>query len=108
MSVGDWIRFMHSGRLVIDEIAYLIPRASWDSTIEAMTVSHGRVRLDDGLERRPQQAQPCAVCGRLTSGCCTVATSSVVFGVTGRSVPVVGEPSVVFNVPPTEAQEEPS
>ena len=40
------------------------------------------------------------------SGCCTVATSSVVFGMTGRSVPVVGEPSVVFNVPPTEAQEE--
>lgn len=50
--VGDWVRFMHNGRLVIDEVAYLVPRASWDSTIEAMTVAHGRVPIAEILERR--------------------------------------------------------
>ena len=54
MRVGDWVRFMHGGRLVIDEIAYLVPRASWDSTIEAMTLRHGRVRIEDVLELRPE------------------------------------------------------
>lgn len=49
---GDWIRFMSGGRLVIDEIAYIVPHASWDSTTEAMTVSHGRVPFVDILERR--------------------------------------------------------
>ena len=54
--IGDWIRFMHGGRLVIDEVAYLVPRASWDSTIEAMTQAHGRVRIDDILETRHAEA----------------------------------------------------
>lgn len=50
--VGDWIRFLHGGHLVIDEVAYLVPRANWDSTIEAMTVANGRVRMEDILEVR--------------------------------------------------------
>jgi hypothetical protein len=52
VKVGDWIRFMHGGRLVIDEVAYLVPRASWDSTLEAMTVANGQVGFDRILERR--------------------------------------------------------
>ena len=52
-AVGDWIRFMYQGHLVIDEIAYLVPRASWDSTIQAVTVAHGQVPLDSVLETRP-------------------------------------------------------
>lgn len=55
VAVGDWIRFMCGGRLVIDEVAYIVPRASWDSTPEAMTVAHGRVRFDDVVELRRGQ-----------------------------------------------------
>ncbi len=60
--VGDWIRFMCGGRLVIDEVAYIVQRASWDSTPELITVAHGRVRYDDVLECRAKQAvsdEPC-------------------------------------------------
>ena len=58
VQVGDWIRFMHLGALVIDEVAYLVPRASWDSTLEAMTVRHGRVRMEDVWERREREREP--------------------------------------------------
>lgn len=57
VAVGDWIRFMHLGRLVVDEVAYLVPRASWDSTTEAMTQAHGRVRVEDIIERRQQAGE---------------------------------------------------
>ena len=52
VAVGDWIRFMHGGKLVIDEVAYLVRRASWDSTQDAMTVSSGQIDMDDILEVR--------------------------------------------------------
>ena len=50
--VGDWIRFMHGGRLVIDEVAYIVPRSPWDSTPEALTVAAGPVPLDRIVEVR--------------------------------------------------------
>ena len=52
VATGDWIRFMHGGRLVIDEVAYLVRRASWDSTLDAMTVSSGAIDMDSILEVR--------------------------------------------------------
>lgn len=56
-AVGDWIRFMSGGRLVIDQIAYIVPRAPWDSTPEAMTLTHGCVRVEDIIERRQQAGE---------------------------------------------------
>jgi hypothetical protein len=50
--VGDWIRFMRGGRLVVDEIAYIVPRGLWNSTPEAMTLNHGQVPFESVLEVR--------------------------------------------------------
>jgi hypothetical protein len=60
-AVGDWIRFMHDGKLVIDEIAYLVPRAAWDSTIEAVTLAHGQVSLDSVRELRRARQEAAAL-----------------------------------------------
>lgn len=51
--VGDWIRFMHGGRLVIAMIAYLRPRSAWDSTVVYVTDTDGTVALESILELRP-------------------------------------------------------
>lgn len=59
VEVGDWVRFMRGGCLVIGSVAYLVPRASWDSTIELMTAEHGQVGLDDVVEcRKPLPPEP--------------------------------------------------
>lgn len=50
--VGDWIRFMYGGRLVIDEIAYVGQRSAFDSTPTYMTTQHGFIAVDSILERR--------------------------------------------------------
>ena len=50
--VGDWIRFMHGGRLVIDEVAYLVPRSPYDSTVEAHTIMSGQVSFEWVVELR--------------------------------------------------------
>ena len=49
--VGDWIRFMHGGRVVIAAVLYLVSRSRWDNTVEAMT-EIGQVSFDSILERR--------------------------------------------------------
>ena len=49
---------MHHGRLVISEVTYIVPRASWDSTTDAMTRDAGRVRFEDILELRRRGETP--------------------------------------------------
>lgn len=49
--VGDWIRFMQGGRVVIAAVLYIVPRSSFDSTREAMT-EIGQVCFDSILEIR--------------------------------------------------------
>lgn len=57
--VGDWICFQHGGRLVIDSVVYFKYRASWDSTLVAVTVGHGVVEVQDVLEvRQPVPPSP--------------------------------------------------
>jgi hypothetical protein len=51
IQVGDWIRFMRGGAVVISAVLYLVPRAPWDSTPEAMT-EIGQVSFKDVLEVR--------------------------------------------------------
>lgn len=53
--VGDWVRFMNNGRLVIDEIAYIVPRSSWDKTPQAVTTQHGTVDFEYIQEMRRQR-----------------------------------------------------
>ena len=52
LAPGDWIRFLHCGCLVVDVVAYVVPRATWDSTPEAITVHHGQVPRDHVIEVR--------------------------------------------------------
>lgn len=41
--VGDWIRYQRDGRLVVGVVAYICPRAPWDSTPIPWTIEHGPV-----------------------------------------------------------------
>ncbi|HEX8030298.1 MAG TPA: hypothetical protein VF491_17610 [Vicinamibacterales bacterium] len=53
VQVGDWIRFMRGGQLVVGTVAYIVPRKrGYDSTPEAMTIEHGQVSYDDIIELR--------------------------------------------------------
>ena len=54
VAVGDWIRFMNDGQLVIDEVAYIVPRSRFDSTPEAMTVAYGQVSFGNIVEMRKE------------------------------------------------------
>lgn len=58
VKVGDWIRFVRGGQLVIDQVAYIVPRGSWDSTPEVMTIHNGRVIMDCVLEVRKPVHSP--------------------------------------------------
>lgn len=49
--VGDWVRFYRGGLLVLGVVEYIVPRAPWDSTPEAVT-SLGQIPFDAVLEVR--------------------------------------------------------
>ena len=51
IKVGDWIRFMYGGRVVIAPVLYLVPKVKFDSTREALT-EFGQVSFDAVLEVR--------------------------------------------------------
>ena len=58
LSVGDWVRFMRNGQLVIDEIVYVRPRGQRHRAYVPrdvyVTCAHGAIEPDDVLELRPR------------------------------------------------------
>jgi hypothetical protein len=52
IEIGDWIRYQHGGQLVVGVVAYIAPRASWDSTPWPVTVEHGPIDPKSVLEIR--------------------------------------------------------
>lgn len=52
LHVGDWVRFLHCGKLVIDIVVYLTPRSHYDHKMEAVTSRYGQISFTHALEVR--------------------------------------------------------
>ena len=51
IEVGDWVRFMRNNQLVIGEVRYFPPKASWQTSIPIVT-DVGVINEDGVMEVR--------------------------------------------------------
>jgi len=58
IKIGDWIRFQHEGRLVIDVVDYVDSGYGYEHQFAALTANHGYVIAKNVVEVRGKESLP--------------------------------------------------